>query len=349
MRPFLVNQVEISETSDAYVVAEIGHNHQGSLERCEQLFRAAKLAGAHAVKLQKRSNRDLFTSDMYDSPYVGENAYGSTYGAHRESLEFGLSEYRVLRRLASDLGLAFFSTAFDHASADFLAELDVPAFKIASGDIKHLALIRHVARFGKPIFMSTGGATLEEVRQAYEAAYAINPRIALLQCTSNYPSAAHELNLKVIQTYKREFPEAIIGFSDHHAGTAMAVVAYALGARVIEKHFTLNRALKGTDHSFSLEPMHLRQMVEDLRDARQAMGDGVKRPISSEVPHLAKMSKVIVASQALPAGHVLREADLAYRCSLEGGLPPSAAQTLVGRSLTVSLSTEQKVEKSHVS
>ena len=149
---------EIGDHAQCYVIAEIGHNHQGSLEKARELFREAKLAGAHAVKLQKRDNRGLYTRAAYNKPYDNENSFGATYGEHREFLEFGLEQYTELQAYAEELGVDFFSTAFDLASADFLRQLDMPAYKIASGDLKSTPLLKHVARFGKPMIISTGGA-----------------------------------------------------------------------------------------------------------------------------------------------------------------------------------------------
>ena len=190
---------EIGDHTKCYVIAEIGHNHQGSLEKAREMFREAKLAGADAVKLQKRDNRGLYTKAAYDKPYDNENSFGATYGEHREFLEFGDKEYRELQAYARELGVDFFSTAFDLASADFLAGLDVPAYKIASGDIKSVPLLQHVAAFGKPIIVSTGGALLEDVQRAYDAIMPINPQLAILQCTAGYPAAFHELDLRVIR------------------------------------------------------------------------------------------------------------------------------------------------------
>src|SRR5215510_9464495 len=179
----------IGDHTPCYVIAEIGHNHQGSLDKARELFREAKLAGAHAVKLQKRDNRGLYTRAAYEKPYDNENSFGATYGEHREFLEFGRKEYQVLQAYARELGVDFFATAFDLASADFLADFDVPAFKIASGDLKSTPLLKHVARFGKPMVVSTGGATLEDVQRAYDAIAPINQQLAILQCTAGYPAA----------------------------------------------------------------------------------------------------------------------------------------------------------------
>ena len=160
MRKLEIAGVEINDDAPCYVVAEIGHNHMGSVETAKELFKSAAECGVDAVKLQKRDNRSLFTRDYYDRAYDSEDSYGATYGAHREALEFGRDEYEELKRYASELGVAFFSTAFDFASADFLAELDVPAFKMASGDLTNTPLLRYVAEMGKPMIVSTGGGTV---------------------------------------------------------------------------------------------------------------------------------------------------------------------------------------------
>jgi N-acetylneuraminate synthase/sialic acid synthase len=278
-RSLTIDHSTITDDSDCYVIAEIGHNHQGSLEKCRELFRAAKECGADAVKLQKRDNRSLYTRAMYDKPYENENSFGPTYGAHREALELGRDAYVDLQRYAAELGVTFFATAFDVPSADFLAKLDVPAYKIASGDLKNLPLLRYVARIGRPVIVSTGGATLDDVRRAADAIGEINPRLGILQCTATYPTEPEQMNLRVISSLREQFPEACIGLSDHYNGIAMAVAAYVLGARIIEKHFTLNHTWRGTDHALSLEPVGMRKMVRDLRRARAALGDGVKRVV----------------------------------------------------------------------
>jgi sialic acid synthase len=342
MRELFIDGVGISDDTDCYVIAEIGHNHQGNLSTAKELFRAAKEAGAHAVKLQKRNNRLLFTREMYDKPYENENSYGATYGEHREFLELGREQYLELQSYAKELGIAFFATAFDVSSADFLAELDVPAFKLASGDLTNIPLLQYVARLGKPMIVSTGGGTLADVRRAYEAIMPLNRQLCILQCTAGYPPAWEELNLRVISTYRTEFPDVVVGFSSHDSGIAMAVAGYVLGARVIEKHFTLNRAMKGTDHAFSLEPTGLRKMVRDLRRTRIALGDGVKVTYASEKAPLTKMAKKLVAAHAVAAGHRLTIADVAIK-SPSDGLPPYELQSVVGRLTRVALAEDENI------
>ena len=318
---------------ECFVIAEVGHNHGGDVEVCKQIFQAAKYAGVSAVKLQKRHNRSLYTRAFYDSVYNSENAFGPTYGTHREALEFGESEYRELKAFAESLGLVFFATPFDVNSVDFLERIDVPCYKTASGDLTNTPLLEYVARTGKPMIVSTGAATMEDVRRAYGTILPHNQQLAILHCTAEYPSDYRDMNLSVIQTYLREFPDAVIGLSDHDNGIAMALVAYVLGARVIEKHFTLNRSSKGTDHAFSLEPEGMRKLVRDVRRANVAMGDGVKRVYDKEQSAKTKMAKKIVAARDLPEGHTLQPEDLAFR-SPGDGLPPYMAAQLIGKALT---------------
>ena len=325
-----IGQHEIGEHSKCYVIAEIGHNHQGSLDKARELFREAKLAGAHAVKLQKRDNRGLYTRAAYNKPYDNENSFGSTYGEHREFLEFGLKEYRELQAFAAELGVDFFSTAFDLASADFLHALNVPAYKIASGDLKSVPLLRHVASFGKPIVVSTGGALLDDVQRAYDTIMPINQQLAILQCTAGYPAAFEELDLRVISTFRERFPGAVIGFSSHDNGIAMPLAAYILGARIVEKHFTLNRASKGTDHAFSLEPVGLRKMVRDLERTHKALGNGIKKIYDSERAPITKMGKSLVVARDLPSGHLLGPSDIVMK-SPGGGIPPYELDNVLGR------------------
>ncbi|HEU5256632.1 MAG TPA: N-acetylneuraminate synthase family protein [Vicinamibacterales bacterium] len=325
-----IGRHEIGDESRCYVIAEIGHNHQGNLDKARELFREAKLAGAHAVKLQKRDNRGLYTRAAYNKPYDNENSFGSTYGEHREFLEFGLQEYRQLQTFAAELGVDFFSTAFDLASADFLRDLDVPAYKIASGDLKSTPLLRHVASFGKPVVISTGGAVIDDVQRAYDTIMPINPQLAILQCTAGYPAAFEELDLRVISTFRERFPGAVIGFSSHDNGIAMPVAAYMLGARIVEKHFTLNRASKGTDHAFSLEPVGLRKMVRDLERTHKALGNGFKKIYDSEKAPITKMGKSLVLARDVPSGHILGPGDIVMK-SPGGGIPPYELDKVLGR------------------
>jgi sialic acid synthase len=343
MRELVIDGRRIADDTGCYVIAEIGHNHQGSVERAKELVHAAVECGVDAVKFQKRENRALFTKAFFDAPYDHENSFGATYGEHREALELGRGEWLELMRYAGELGVPVIAAPFDTASADLLAEVGVSAFKIASADIVNPPLLRHVAAFGKPIVMSTGGATLDDVDRAVETIVAINPHLAVLQCTSAYPAEIEDLNLRVVEVFRERYPELVIGLSDHHNGIAMSVVAYMLGARVIEKHFTLNHAWKGTDHAFSLMPEGMRKLVRDLRRVPVALGDGVKRRYPSEEKPLEKMGKKLVAARDLPAGHVLGAGDLVAKSPADGGLPPYELEGLLGRRLAKPLEFEGTV------
>src|SRR5437588_5984561 len=229
LRTLTVDGVRIADDAPCYVIAEIGHNHQGDVEKAKQLISSAHEWGANAVKLQKRSNRTLYTREFYEQPYDNEFSFGRTYGEHREALELDADEYRELQRYAREVGITLFATAFDFESADLLAELDVPAFKFASGDLRNTPLQRYVAGFGKPMFLSTGGGTMEDVERAVDTILPINDQLCVLQCTAAYPAEAEDLNLDVITALRERFPELVIGLFDHQSGIAMAVVAYTLG------------------------------------------------------------------------------------------------------------------------
>jgi sialic acid synthase len=339
-RELIVEGQRIADDAACYVIAEIGHNHQGSLERAKELLTAAHECGVDAVKLQKRDNANLYTRVLYDAPYDNENSFGATYGAHREALEFGRDELVELAAHARQLGLTLFATAFDPASADLLAEIDVPAFKIASGDLKNTPLLRHVAALGRPMVLSTGGGSLEDIDRAVQVVLPINRQVCLLQCTASYPAEVEELNLAVITTLRDRYPELVIGLSDHYNGISMALVAYMLGARVIEKHFTLNHAWKGTDHAFSLMPEGMRKMVRDLQRVPVALGDGSKRLLPSETRPLEKMGKKLVAARNLRAGHVLGVEDVAIKSPADAGLPPYELDGLLGGRLLRDLAAD---------
>jgi N-acetylneuraminate synthase/sialic acid synthase len=343
MRSLKIDGKVIDDDGDCFVIAEVGHNHQGNLDTAKDMFRVAKECGADAVKLQKRSNRALYTKEMFNKPYDHENSYGKIYGEHREALEFGADEYTQLLDYSKEMGITMFSTAFDFESVDFLEKQGMPAYKIASGDVKNIPLLTYVAESRKPIFLSTGGATIEDVQRAYDAIMPVNENLCLLQCTSGYPAKFEELNLNVIRTYRKRFPNIIVGLSSHDNGIAMPVAGYMLGAGVIEKHFTLNRTWKGTDHAFSLNPGGLRKMVRDLRRARVARGDGIKRIYESEVEPIMKMSKKLVAARDLPAGHCIRREDIAVK-SPGDGLPPYEMEKLIGRTLISALAEDENLE-----
>jgi len=342
-RTILLENITIFDDSKCFVIAEIGHNHQGNVELCKQMIKAAFDAGASAVKLQKRSNKDLFTKQYFDRPYNSENSFGATYGEHRENLEFDRDQYLELQTFSAHLGVIFFATAFDFESADFLNDINVPAFKVASGDLKNIPLIKYLAAFGKPLFLSTGGGTIEDVDRVVVTLDGTGVQYCIMQCTAGYPPSWDELNLRVISEFRNRYLSPVIGFSSHDSGIAMASAAYALGARVIEKHFTLNRTLKGTDHAFSLEPQGLRKMIRDLDRLHLAMGDGQKRQFVSERDPLQKMGKKMVFVRSMPGGAVLTPEDISFK-SPGDGMAPWMIDQVVGKRLIREMKAEDAVD-----
>ena len=339
----LFENITISDDSKCFVIAEIGHNHQGNVELCKQMIKAAFDVGASAVKLQKRSNKSLFTKQYFERPYNSENSFGFTYGEHREKLEFDKDQYLELQEYSAQIGVKFFATAFDFESADFLNDINVPAFKVASGDLKNIPLIKYLATFGKPLFLSTGGGTIEDVDRVVSTLDGTGVQYCIMQCTAGYPPSWDELNLRVISEFRNRYATPVIGFSSHDSGIAMATAAYALGARVIEKHFTLNRTLKGTDHAFSLEPQGLRKMIRDLDRLHLAMGDGQKRQFLSERDPLEKMGKKMVFVRAMPRGAVLTPDDVAFK-SPGDGLAPWMIDQVVGKRLIRDTKADEALE-----
>ncbi len=296
MRELTIAGRRIADDEPCYVIAELGHNHGGDVPTAKRLIRAAAAAGADAVKFQKRDNETLYSPALLRQPYDNEHSYGDTYGKHRAVLEFGRAEYKACQQEAAIRGVTCFATAFDEPSAAFLMERRVPAIKIASGGFTDAALVQYCGRLGVPLIVSTGGGTWADVDRAVDLLTGCGATFALLHCTAAYPVLTWaELNLLVIVEMRTRYPDIVIGWSGHDSGIAMALVAYAYGARILEKHFTLNRAMKGTDHAFSLEPAGLSKLCRDLRRAHEASGDGVKRWYESEKKPIAKMRRVPTA------------------------------------------------------
>jgi len=341
-KSFSFGNSTVSEDGPCYVIAEIGHNHQGELEKAIQLVSAAASMGADAVKFQKRDNRVLFTDAMYKRDYDNPNSYGQTYGEHRDYLEFELEEHKTLVESAKQNQVEFLSTPFDIPSVDFLEDLGVPAYKIASGDLTNPTLLDYVARLGKPMFISTGAATMDEIQIAYDTVLKHHDQLCILHCTAGYPAEYDTLNLRMIPTLKKAFPEAIIGYSGHDLGILAPAIAYMLGAAVVEKHFTLNRAWKGTDHKFSLEPTGMHKTVRDLHRVDMMLGDGVKHILDFEWEARKKMGKSLYTAHELKAGTVLTEQDIVLK-SPGGGIPPYQLLEIIGRKLVTDLGKEEQV------
>lgn len=325
-----------------FIVAEIGGNHLGNFKLCQQMIKKAVQCGVDAVKLQKRDNRHMFTKRLLNASYNNEFSYGQTYGEHREKLDwFGKSEYVELIQLCKDLGVIFFSTAFDEPSADFLAELNMPCYKIASCDAKNVPLIKYVAGFGMPMLISLGGCDIYDVERINFNIDPINRDYALLHCVSTYPNQDEHLQLNYIRTLSKKFTDKVIGFSSHHPGILPNELAYMCGARIFEMHYTMNRAMGGTDHGFSLETHALEKFCEDVRRIPSMLGDGTRTVFEEEVRRgsfIHKMGKAVHVNKTLKIGHVIRKEDVVLKAPADG-IPPYEFGEVIGKQLICEVST----------
>ncbi len=315
------------------IIAEAGVNHNGDMKLAHELIDVAADAGADLVKFQ------TFSADRLVSPRARKSAYQARNSGGDESqhemlsrLELSETMHRELIAHCVDRNIGFFSTGFDPQSVDLLVELGVDQLKVPSGEITNLPYLRHVASRGKPIILSTGMATLDDVAAAVEAvekAGTPRTRITVLHCTTAYPTAMSDVNLRAMVSMGQTFNVAI-GYSDHTPGIEVATAAVALGATVIEKHFTLDRTLPGPDHKASLEPDELRQMVQAIRNISTALGDGVKRVAHGEIENIPFARKSLVAACQIKAGDAFSEDNLAVMRPGDG-LSPMRWDEVIGR------------------
>lgn len=340
-REIILDNFKVSEDSLPYVIAEIGHNHQGSLDQCKKLFIKAKNSGANAVKLQKRENNKLYTKTFYESEYNSTNSYGKTYGEHREKLEFGYNEYAELFRFSKELGITMFATPFDFYSLEFLEKFDCPFYKVASSDITFVQLIKKISETNKPVIISTGYSSLEDIDRILNTINFKNG-VAFLQCASVYPAGADQINLNVIPEMIKRYPNNIIGYSGHDSGIIIPLAAYLKGARIIEKHFTLSRSLKGSDHAMSLEPEGMSKMCNGFEKIKNALGTHVKEKMSYEDKYIYKMKKSIVAAKDLKKGHIIASNDIDFK-SPGGGLDCYQDKLIIGKKLNKDINQEHLI------
>jgi sialic acid synthase len=321
---------EWTKNDQAVVIAEVGQNHQGDLEKAREYIRIMAFEGADVVKFQTRHNRYLFSDEAYHAPYNSENAFADTYGEHRERLELRPEWLSVLRDDCVKHGVKFMSTPFDEPSLRLLESLDVDLIKIASFDLGNLPFIDQVARLKKPTVLSIGGGRTEEIRASVEAVQSHHNDLAILHCVSEYPCEFDRLGLDNIEALKITFPGLVVGLSDHFNGTLSGPIAYMKGARVFEKHVTLNRAWKGTDHSFALEPEGFRKFVRDVRRVSKML------PAKSDVelgqePVFRKLGKSLVAKRDIGEGETIGLADLTGRIFGKTHIPVRESHLVIGR------------------
>lgn len=328
------------------IIAEAGVNHNGDMEIAKQLISAAKMAGADIVKFQTFQAAKLVTKT------ASKAAYQQTTTGTAESqfdmirkLELSRTDHEILINECNKQGIGFFSTAFDEESFDMLRELGIDQVKIPSGELTNFPLIRYMTRFGMPVILSTGMANLGEIEAALEAiekAGTSRSNITVLHCTTEYPTPMADVNLRAMVNMKQALGVEV-GYSDHTPGIEIPIAAVALGARIIEKHFTLDRNLPGPDHKASLEPNELKAMIDGIRNIELALGDGIKRPSASELKNKPIARKSIVAAREIKAGELLTEDNLAVKRP-GTGISPMQWDMVIGRTATRNFGIDELIE-----
>ena len=336
----------MSAMSRVFVIAEAGVNHNGDLVRALAMVDAAAEAGADAVKFQTFSAARLVTRDAAKAPYQGETT-GKAESQHDmlARLELSVDDHHSLLARSRERGIVFMSAAFDPESLTFLAGLGIDRVKVPSGELTDVPYLRAVARVGLPVLLSTGMATLDEVRSALatlDVAGLDRSMVTVLQCTTEYPTPPDEVNLRAMVTMRDELGVRV-GFSDHTRGIHIPAAAVALGAEVIEKHFTLDRSLPGPDHRASLEPEEFAEMVRVIRDVELALGDGVKRPSRGEIDNAVAARKSIVAAREIAAGERFTAENLTVKRP-GSGISPERWDEIVGRPATRGYHPDDPIE-----
>ena len=348
MRKFVIENRDITE-KDVFVIAEIGCNHGGSVDKCVRMIEKAAECGADAVKLQTRDIYAMFTNAALEKPYENEFSCGATYGEHRKKLDyFGKETLEETREYweffietAEKNNILLFATPFEENSANFLSSLDMPMYKIASCDVNNAPLLRQVAGFGKPIILSTGGRKFFDIYHAVDTISPINSNLAILHCVSVYPNTDTILNLQSIPFLRDMLHPYIVGFSSHHPGIEPLIVAKTLGATIFEVHFTLSRAERGTDHGFSMEPAGLRRLCYDLRRVDRMIGEYTKIVQPEEFGGFVnKMGKSVYVSRTMTKGEKITAEDVCCKSpAVDGALSPAELESVIGKTLIADVST----------
>lgn len=299
---FQIGNTTISEQEKTFIIAEAGVNHNGNMSLAKEMIDVASESGADAVKFQTFKAEKLILKNIEKAPYqkVTTNSNETQYDMLKR-LEVTKEQTKELMEYCRKKNIIFLSTPFEKASLDELDELGVSAFKIAATDLTNIQFLRQVAEKGRPIILSAGMCYLEEVERALNAIYPINKNLVLLQCTANYPIQDAEANINVIKTFQNTF-DVLVGYSDHSQGVGASPYAVAVGAKVIEKHFTLNKNMEGPDHKASVTPDELRQLVSDIRRVEKYLGDGIKMPSCSEQKTRKSLQKCLVAAKVIKTG-----------------------------------------------
>jgi len=322
--------------SKPYVIAEVGQNHQGDADIALSYVQKFAQQGATAIKFQTRNNRFLFSDEAYNKNYDSENAFAKSYGEHREALELDIKSLDTISQACKEAGVFFMSTPFDEPSLEILIDKGVDIIKIASFDLGNLPFINRIAKTGLPVVMSIGGGQSDQINSSVEVLLNHNCDLAILHCVSEYPCEFNKLGLENIQRLQEKFPNCAIGSSDHFNGTLSGPIAYTKGARVFEKHVTLNRSWKGTDHSFALEPDGFRKFVRDIRRVPMMMPEKSSEDLGKEYV-FQKLGKSVVVNDNLAAGEVLTLENLSGKIFNKIHIPVRESNKLIGMKLNKSI------------
>jgi N-acetylneuraminate synthase len=318
----------VGDGHPAFIIAEAGINHNGSIDTARRLIDIAADAGADAVKFQMRNAEELFRAGVVED--MSAEDIGFQYVMHLlKQCELTRDQYADLAHYTASRGLMFLCTPWDKRSVDVLTDLGVPAFKIASADLTNLDLLEHVAKKRRPMLVSTGMSTMREIELTVEFLRRSGADFALLHCNSSYPAAFKDVNLRHMDTLKRRF-QCPVGYSGHELGIAVSAAAVAIGASIVERHFTLDRTMRGPDHAMSLEPTGLKKLVRDIRHIEEAMGSGTRVMTRGEYMNRKVLGKSIVATRAIKTGEVIAR-DMCAVKSPAHGLSPQRLLDLVGR------------------
>ena len=292
----------ISESSPTYIIAEAGVNHNGDMALAKELIDVAADAKVDAVKFQSFKTESLILESVEKAAYQ-KSTTGTDDSQFQmlKGLEMSVEQMKELKSYCGEKGITFITTPFDEDSLDELDDLDVPAYKVSSTDLTNIAFVEKVAAKNKPMILSTGMSYINEIQSILEQVYAINKDVIILQCTGNYPTQAENINLKILDTFRSTF-DVLVGFSDHSEGVGASPFAVARGAKLIEKHFTLDKNMEGPDHAASLSPSELKDLVASIRTVEQYLGDPEKRPTASEEETRKKLQKCLVASREIQSG-----------------------------------------------
>ena len=331
-----------------YIIAEAGVNHNGDPELAKRLIDAGKAAGVDCVKFQTWKTEELITEDAPKAAYQTANDGEGSQFDMLKKLELSYDHFRELKAYAEQVGVDFLSTPDELSSLNFLAdELQLPLIKVGSGEINNLLYLKQIARKKRPVILSTGMCNLADVERAYYTLIDNGaPEVAILHCTSEYPAPLETVNLKAMDTLKNAF-KTTVGYSDHTDGIAISIAAAARGARIIEKHFTLDKTMEGPDHKASLDPKELAEMVAGIRAVEIALGDGIKRIQPVEIATQQVVKKGIYASRDLVAGTIIDESMLVgKRPVAEMGM--EEYESLLGKQLTEAVAKNKAISRKHI-